>query len=67
MIGWVPLVLLTIVQSATMHTDGIGSLLRGFEAHARYLLAAPLLMLAETQCAARLSVIIRHFVDTNAR
>jgi hypothetical protein len=64
LIGWVPLVLLTIVQSTIMHTDGIGSLLLGLEAHARYLVAAPLLIFAETQCAVRLSVIIRHFVDT---
>jgi hypothetical protein len=64
LIGWVPLVLLAIMQSAIMHTDGIVSLLWGLEAHARYLLAAPLLVLAETQCGVRLGVIIRHFVDT---
>ncbi len=64
LVGWLPLVILTIIQSAILHTEGIGALLWGIEAHARYLIAAPLLILAETECAARLSVIVAHFVDT---
>lgn len=62
-IGWVPLVILTVMQSAVLHTDGISSLLWETGAHARYLLAAPLLVLAEAGCARRLSAIVRHFVD----
>jgi hypothetical protein len=63
LIGWAPLVLLAIVQNATMHTNGNTSVFWEIEVHARYLLAAPLLIFAETGCAARLSAIVHHFVD----
>ncbi len=63
LIGWVPLIVLTIVQSVILHTDRIGSLVWEVGAHACYLLAAPLLILAETECAAQLSAIVRHFID----
>ena len=63
LVGWVPLILLALVQSAVLHTDGISSLLREVGAHARYLLAAPLFILAERECASRLSAIVYHFVE----
>jgi hypothetical protein len=56
LVGWVPLILFAIV-------DGITSLIWEVGAHARYLLAAPLLIVAEAECASRLSAIVRNFVE----
>ena len=64
LVGWVPLVLLAVVQSVVLHTDEITSLLWQIGAHARYLVAAPLLVVAESACGARLSVIVANFVTT---
>jgi hypothetical protein len=62
-VGWAPLLVLAGIQNVTMHTDGITSLLWEVGVHARYLIAAPLLVLAEAQCASRLNAIVRHFAD----
>ncbi|TWI43314.1 hypothetical protein [Mesorhizobium tianshanense] len=62
-VGWAPLLVLAGIQNVTMHTDGITSLLWETGVHARYLIAAPLLVLAEAQCASRLNAIVRHFAD----
>ncbi|TIO04491.1 hypothetical protein [Mesorhizobium sp.] len=62
-VGWAPLLVLAGIQNVTMHTDGITSLLWDAGVHARYLIAAPLLVLAEAQCALRLNAIVRHFAD----
>jgi hypothetical protein len=64
LVGWVPLVLLALAQSVVLHTDEITSLLWQVGAHARYLVAAPLLVVAEMECAARLGVIVGNFVKT---
>jgi hypothetical protein len=64
LVGWLPLVLLALVQSVFLHTDEITSLLWQVGAHARYLVAAPLLVVAELECGARLSVIVGNFVKT---
>jgi hypothetical protein len=63
LVGWVPLVLLTIVQGAMFGTDQIAALLKETGVHARYLIAAPLLIAAEAECAPRLKEIMRHFVE----
>jgi len=62
LIGWLPLVLLSLIQSVILRTDEITSLLWQVGAHARYLVAAPLLVVAESECGARLSVIVANFV-----
>ncbi|WP_404926172.1 hypothetical protein [Mesorhizobium sp. ORM16] len=62
LIGWLPLLVLAGFQSA-LHPDGITSLLWEVDVHARYLVAAPLLVLAEAQCAPRLNAIVRYFAD----
>lgn len=62
--GWGPLVLLSVLQTAWTHTNTITPFLWEVGAHARYLLAAPLLILAEAVCASRLNAIVRHFVDS---
>lgn len=63
LIGWVPLVLLTFAQVALRGGDGIHSLLVETGAHARYLVAAPLLIIAEGQCAKHLGATLRYFID----
>jgi hypothetical protein len=64
LVGWVPLVLLTIAQSGVFGTDQIAALLKETGVHARYLIAAPLLIAAEAECAPRLKQIMRHFIET---
>lgn len=64
LIGWLPIVVLTIGQTAMFGGDGINSLLRETGVHVRYLIAAPLLIFAEAQCATYLTTTVRHFVDT---
>ena len=64
LIGWLPLVLLSLMQSVILRTDEITSLFWQVGAHARYLVAAPLLVVAESACGARLSVIVDNFVTT---
>lgn len=64
LIGWLPLVLLTIAAGVGQIGDGIASLLREVGIHARYLLAAPLLILAERECGSRLNAIVQRFSDS---
>jgi hypothetical protein len=64
LIGWLPLVLLTVGQTVLLGGDGVHSLLVEVGVHARYLIAAPLLVIAEAQCATYLSGTVRHFLDT---
>jgi hypothetical protein len=63
LIGWVPIVLLTVAQVALRGGDDITSLLQETGAHARYLVAAPLLIIAEAQWAMYLGATMRHFVE----
>jgi hypothetical protein len=63
LIGWVPLVVLTIAQGAVFGGDQIAALLKETGVHARYLIAVPLLIAAEAECAPRLKEIMRHFVE----
>jgi hypothetical protein len=64
LICWLPLVLLAIVDSAVTHTDTVTSLFWQIGLHARYLIAVPLLVLAEAACVPQLNAIVRHFVDS---
>lgn len=61
--GWVPLVVLTVVQSAWAGPDVITSMLEEIGVHARYLIAAPLLVLAVAWCVPQLNAIVRQFID----
>jgi hypothetical protein len=63
LIGWLPLVLLTFAQALLSGGAGITSLFLETGAHARYLAAAPLLIIAEAQCAAYLGATVRYFVE----
>lgn len=62
-VGWLPPVLLTVGQNLFWQAGGIHSLMLDAGMHARYLIAAPLLVLAEVECAPRLTAIVRHFMD----
>jgi hypothetical protein len=62
-IGWVPLIVLAIASDILFQTHSAPSLLHDAGFHARYLLAAPLLILAESDCGTRLSAIIMNFID----
>ena len=64
LIGWMPIVVLTLAAAVVQGTDGIVSLLRETGVHARYLVAAPLLILAERQCASHLTAIVRRFSES---
>jgi len=60
-IGWLPLALLTLLHGDFMRPDHENAFLLDFGAHARFLIAAPLLILAESLCAPRLAAIARQF------
>src|SRR5262245_51913934 len=63
-IVWVPLVLLTLATAISSGSEGIASLCRETGIHARYLIAAPILVLAERQCASQLNVLVRQFLES---
>jgi hypothetical protein len=64
-IGWLPLALLTLLHGDFMRPDHQNAFILDFGAHARFLIAAPLLVLAESLCAPRLAAIARQFVNGN--
>jgi hypothetical protein len=64
LVAWVPLILFAALQSIMAREDEIGPMLREVGLHARYLVAVPLLVLAEAACAPQLSAIVRHFADS---
>jgi len=61
--GWVPLALLTAVQGDLVRPDKGNAFLLDFGVHARFLLAAPLLVLAEAICIPRLTAVARQFIE----
>lgn len=63
LIGWLPLVLLTTAYDLLQGGGGINALLLETGVYVRYLVAAPLLILAESQCARQLGETVRYFVD----
>ena len=63
LVGWLPLILLAIVQSVSTRTNELISLFWEVGVHARYLVAAPLLVIAEAVCAPQLNVIAHRFMS----
>ena len=61
---WLPLLILTGLQSAILGNGSFGIFLTDYAVHARFLFALPLLLLAEKICLPRLGTIVRHFRDT---
>src|SRR5215471_14911225 len=63
LIGWMPLLVLTTVHRIAQDTGAPGSFLSDIAVHARSLLAAPMLIVAQAVCAPRLNAIVRQFLD----
>jgi hypothetical protein len=62
LVGWAPLLLLALLQSAFSSVDDARAMLWDIGVHARYLVAAPLLVLAGRPCASQLDAVVRHFM-----
>lgn len=63
-IAWVPLAILSIVESILVADSAANWFFRDFSVHARYLIAVPALVLAESDCIPQLEKIVRQFVET---
>jgi hypothetical protein len=61
LIAWVPLVLLSAIQGLAIRADARESMLLDFAAHARYLIALPILVFAEGVSLPGLASVARHF------
>jgi hypothetical protein len=61
--SWVPLVLLSALHGDLVRSDISNALVPDFGVHARFLLATPLLILAEALCVPRLSAVARQFLE----
>jgi hypothetical protein len=59
--GWLPLLVMTAMQSLSVHDGSLMSFLTDYGVQARQLIAVPLLIVAEAVCAPRLSAIASHF------
>jgi hypothetical protein len=65
LIAWAPLVILCAVQQfAETGTVLVSPIVHAFDAHARYLVAVPLMLLAEPWCLPILSRIVRHLTES---
>jgi hypothetical protein len=64
LLGWVPLLVLTALQSAMLEDGSLRAFLADYAVLARSLIAVPLLILAERFCLPKLSSIVRHIRDT---
>jgi hypothetical protein len=62
-VSWVPLVVLSALHGDLVRSDISNALLPDFGVHARFLLATPLLILAEVLCVPRLSAVARQFLE----
>lgn len=62
-IAWVPLALVTALQTLRFGDGSASSFFSDFSVHARYLIALPALIFAESDCIPRLEKVVRHFVD----
>ncbi len=63
-IAWIPLVATALVQDGLRYGVATSSLLVDFGAHARYLAALPLLVLADRFCGGRLTAVAYCFQDS---
>jgi hypothetical protein len=61
-LGWLPLALLTLVHGDFIRPDRGNAFILDFGAHARFLIACPLLILAESLCGPRMAAIARQFI-----
>jgi hypothetical protein len=61
--GWAPLVVLAVVEGLVLGNRVDASFFSDFAVHARSMVAAPLLILAEADGIPRLGAVVRQFVD----
>lgn len=61
LIAWLPIVLLVVLQSAMGRVDHVTSVLMEVDLHVRYLVAGPLLIVAEIVCVPQLHAIVHQF------
>src|SRR5262245_48027143 len=64
LIGWVPLLVLTLADELFLHKGSLRDFLLDFGIHARFLLAAPIFIVAEALYHPILGQVARHFVDS---
>ena len=62
-VAWVPIAVLTLVDGRFIVHGHAGEFATDIGAHARFLVAVPLLILAEALWVPRISAIVRHFVE----
>jgi hypothetical protein len=60
-VGWIPLLVLSAIQGIVLHNGSFAFFIADYGAIGRYLVAMPVLVLAETATAPRLSAIAQHF------
>jgi hypothetical protein len=65
LVGWAPLVVLAIVESLILRNHVAASFFSDIAVQTRFLIAVPLLILAEAECTPRLGKIARQFVDAD--
>jgi hypothetical protein len=63
--AWLPLLVLSIVERQAWGSSGTVSFLRDVEANARFLIALPLLIVAELIVHERMRPVVRQFLDRN--
>src|SRR5262245_40381443 len=63
LIAWAPLLVLTTVQEVLHHDGSLWEFMLDFGAYGRFLVAAPIFILAEAWCLPALGRIARHFLD----
>src|SRR5215213_7649586 len=64
LIGWLPLAVLTAIQLAFSSDDALASFFYDFGVHARFLVAIPALILADSECTPVLGKIVNHFAES---
>lgn len=62
-VAWIPLAVLSTIQTIVSADGSSHWFFSDFSVHARYLIAVPALIVAESDCIPRLENIVRHFVD----
>jgi hypothetical protein len=65
MITWLPLLILSLLQGTAFGNSIAVPFLRDFSAYTRFLLAVPLLLLAENLLGPRIAETAEHFIDAN--
>src|SRR3954462_12240689 len=64
-LAWVPLLVLSVLEGQALHGRAAGPFVWDVEAHMRFLVALPLLILAELLVHERLRLVVRQFLERN--